>query len=819
MNIHSIRAKITAVTIAAILTTVAAVFIAIISTVQVENDRRTAELMELITNDTAKSVERYLDSIQQSVEATASMADASLDSSVLIRTGAAGEYTKPEDRTQAQNTELDTYLEEYCERLQESFGSFADRTYGASSYFYCISPDVSSRVHGFYYSRAGKTGFTENAPINAGRLDSGDDRNVWYYTPVTRGRPSWVGPYRSTDIENTWLCSYVVPVYKAGTLIGVMGLDIPVDTLVSQLSEVKVYDTGHACLLDDNGRVIYHPDFGFGTVPGEDGKTFSKEQLSGRSSGGEPVLYTQDGKEHQMAYTTLSNGMKLVITAPAKEISASWDHLIRMIIIITLALMALFATVAFLVMGHVTRPLGDLTEASERLEAGDYDVELAYDKNDELGVLTRSFTSMRDKQKQAIEDLNKRLYSDALTGQPNMRFFFSLAGIEKKRLADEGKEAAMLYIDLIGMKHFNHQFGFEAGDELLCEIGNLVEAYFGRNCMCRYGDDHFAAITDEEGVEERIGLLLDACERANGGNSLPVSVGIYPYSLGDVGVSIACDRAKYASDTHRGAYVSGVYRFDSGMLDRVENTRYIISRFDRALEEGWIKVYYQPIVRAADGVLCDMEALSRWTDPEKGFMSPGEFIPVLENSRLIYKLDLYVLDRIIEKIKMQEARGETAVPHSVNLSRSDFDSCDIVEEIRRRVDDAGLPRDMITIEVTESMVGDDFEFIKARVLRFQELGFKVWMDDFGSGYSSLDVLQDIRFDLLKLDMRFLKRMDEGEESRIILKEMAEMAAGLGMETICEGVETKEHAEFLRDIGVTKLQGYFFGKPEPYEPVV
>ena len=170
-------------------------------------------------------------------------------------------------------------------------------------------------------------------------------------------------------------------------------------------------------------------------------------------------------------------------------------------------------------------------------------------------------------------------------------------------------------------------------------------------------------------------------------------------------------------------------------------------------------------------------------------------------------------------MKRQAADGLAVVPHSLNLSRSDFESCDIVEEICRRMDDAGIARDRLTIEITESMIGSDFEFMKEQVLRFQKEGFNVWMDDFGSGYSSLVMLQDIHFDLLKFDMLFLRRLDEGEESRIILREMSQMAIELGTETICEGVETKEQADFLMDIGVTKLQGYYFSRPVPYEEVL
>ena len=200
-------------------------------------------------------------------------------------------------------------------------------------------------------------------------------------------------------------------------------------------------------------------------------------------------------------------------------------------------------------------------------------------------------------------------------------------------------------------------------------------------------------------------------------------------------------------------------------------------------------------------------------------LPPSKFIPVLEEARLIYKLDLYVLDRVLEKMLAQKEAGLELVPQSLNLSRSDFDSCDIVEEICRRIDAAGIPRKMLSIEITESIVGSDFDFMKEQILRFKDLGFPVWMDDFGSGYSSLDVLQEIRFDLIKLDMRFLKRFHEGDESRIIITELVRMASGLGMEIIAEGVETKEQVDFLKEIGCTKLQGFYYGKAISFEELL
>jgi len=255
------------------------------------------------------------------------------------------------------------------------------------------------------------------------------------------------------------------------------------------------------------------------------------------------------------------------------------------------------------------------------------------------------------------------------------------------------------------------------------------------------------------------------------------------------------------------------------LSEEATNRQYIIENIDRALEGKWIQVYVQPIIRAVNERVCDVEALARWFDPEMGVLSPASFIPALEEAGLIYKLDLYMIDRVLELIQAQMAEGFTVVPHSVNLSRSDFDACDIVEEIRRRVDDAGICRDRITIEITESVIGSDFEFMKAQVERFQKLGFAVWMDDFGSGYSSVDVLQSIRFDLLKFDMSFMRKLDEGEGGKIILTELMKMAASLGMDTVCEGVETEAQARFLQEIGCSKLQGYYYSRPISFDAIL
>ncbi len=816
---HSLRFKITAITIAAILTTVLCVFIASRSALQSGNDQNSVEMMNLIGQNTKKSVEQYTESVEQTIKTLSHIAADLLDPVVLAENGAIGQDPDRTGRTTEQQETLDAYLKQHCARVEENFTGFAAHTHGVIGYYYCINPDISEKEHGFFYSKAGKTGFVAQEPLNAADLDPEDAlHNIWYFTTVKRGRPSWIDPYKSL-YSDLWLVSYTIPIYKSGTLIGVVGMDMPIETMVKQVSSIRVYQTGFASLVDADGHILYHPELEPGTQVDFSDYSISEEMLKRGDSGDTLLRYTRNGEERLLSFCTLVNDMKLFVVAPVGEINAVWSRVARNDTIVTLFIILVFVILSLLIMSYITRPLRQLTDASRRLADADYNVELDYKGKNEIGSLTEAFNRMRDQIRHYIDDLNHQIYTDKLTGLPNMRHFFRLAKAEKERLLGENKDPAMLYFDIIGMKNVNRQYGFETGDRLICRFAELLSRQFGEDKVCRFSGDHFAAVASEDHAEEQIRALFLECEKAGTERGLAVRAGIYPYRLEDTDVSTACDRAKHACDMNRGALTSCFSVYDEEMLKTVEIYRHIVHNIDKALSENWIQVYYQPIVRTANNKVCDEEALSRWIDPVKGFLSPTVFIPALEESRQIHKLDLYVLEQILAKLKRQEEEGLYLVPQSVNLSRVDFDSCDIVEEIRSRVDAAGMARSLITIEITESVIGSDFDFMKQQVLRFQELGFQVWMDDFGSGYSSLDVLKNIRFDLLKFDMRFMDGFDEGDEGKVILSELAKMALGLGVESICEGVEKEEQVEFLREIGVTKIQGYYYGKPIPFEEIL
>ena len=410
-------------------------------------------------------------------------------------------------------------------------------------------------------------------------------------------------------------------------------------------------------------------------------------------------------------------------------------------------------------------------------------------------------------------------YYDYMTGLPNMAYFYELAEAGRQRMREQKTDSAILFFDLTGLKRFNRWHGFAEGDRLLRAVAAILAKHFSSENCARFAQDHFAAFAPEAGLQDRLDAVIADCTGINEGKTLPLRIGIYPDRIETVQIDVACDRARLAANVRKKSKESYYSFFEMEMLAEEKNRQEIIDNLDKAIEEGWIQVYYQPIVRSTNGKVCDVEALARWNDPVRDLLMPSAFIPVLEDAMLIPKLDLCIVKQVLKDIKAVEAASNRAIPVSINFSRADFEACDLVKEICALVDEAHVDRKLLHIEITESIVGIDFEYMKEQVERFRAQGFQVWMDDFGSGYSSLDVLQSIKFDLIKFDMGFMRRLDEGEEGKIILTDMMKMATSLGVDTVCEGVETEEQVRFLQEIGCAKLQGYYFMKPGLPEHVI
>ena len=234
-----------------------------------------------------------------------------------------------------------------------------------------------------------------------------------------------------------------------------------------------------------------------------------------------------------------------------------------------------------------------------------------------------------------------------------------------------------------------------------------------------------------------------------------------------------------------------------------------ISRLEDAIKNGQIKAYYQPLIRSISGKICGAEALARWEDPEHGTVSPDDFVPQLEEQRIIHKLDLAMVENICRFYQRLKACGRE-LPFTINLSRIDFMETDMFQAITEILDRYEVPVSAIHIEITESTLFGDAELTRRLFDQFHDAGFEIWMDDFGSGYSSLNVLKDYEFDVLKIDMSILQKFDV--RSRKILCSIINMSKNLGIHTLAEGVEAEEQLTFLKDAGCEVIQGYYFARP-------
>lgn len=400
---------------------------------------------------------------------------------------------------------------------------------------------------------------------------------------------------------------------------------------------------------------------------------------------------------------------------------------------------------------------------------------------------------------------------DSLTGLARRRYFLDLAKTGVVRILSDSKTPAVIAFDLVGMKLFNSTYGMDEGDRLLSSFAKLLSDNFGLERCSRFGEDHFYAYTSTDNLETHIHKLIKELPTINEGKSLPVRIGIAKYEP-DISIEIIFDRAKAASDTLSSS-VDSMYAWYDDNISRIQSRKnYVLSKIDKAISEGWIEPYYQPIIRTYSENICGFEALARWIDPEKGIISPGDFIPILENGGASYKLDMHIAKRVISAQQQRLRLGLPVVPISINISRSDFESCDPVDIISTTCDNMGVRKSLIAIEITETAAMSDQGVIRDAINRFHEAGFEVYMDDFGSGYSSLNILKDFDFDELKIDMGFLKNFDE--KSKTIISMAVKMAKNLGIHTLAEGVETKEHVEFLKSVGCERIQGYYYGRPMP-----
>lgn len=405
---------------------------------------------------------------------------------------------------------------------------------------------------------------------------------------------------------------------------------------------------------------------------------------------------------------------------------------------------------------------------------------------------------------------------DRLTGLPNRDGFYQRAS--KYVARNDVADLSAVYMRVINFGSYSIRNGSIAGDKVLKQIGESLRSMVATNVVGRFeSSGGFVALTqtaDVEGMLEAINRGLPTAGEADG---LMLKGGYCPL-LGQATFEDAMVRSRYALEDIRYAGHAYSRLFDQGLESLYNRSTYVVEHLDDAIARGEIRAYAQSIVRVLTGMICEVEILARWESEEYGFLRPDEFVPALERRQLIHRLDAEVVRLACKQWSEASAKGIN-VPFGINLSRLDFELCDMFEVVTSAMRQYNVPVDQLHIEVTESALAHSSHKLDEGISRFRQAGFKLYLDDFGSGYSSLQVLEGTSFDVVKLDMSLLREVEENERARVIVADAISMVKRLNLQTLCEGVETYDQYLFLQAVGCEKAQGYYFGKPMRHEEIM
>ena len=463
---HSIKTRLTAMTVCVVVIVMVIATAFGVKAIRDIGNHNADQTMLLLCQTGQKDLDYYFQNVESSVKTVAAFVQSDLDGA------------EDED------------LQAHIDRVSDVFQKLAYNTNGVLTYYYRIDPEVSRNVKGFWYINTDGEGFKEHEVTDITAYDTSDTSTlVWFTVPKATGKGVWLPPYITENL-GARVISYNVPIYYDAQFIGVIGIEIDYSTMAEVVNHITLYENGYAFLNDDEGSIIYHPHMDVTTM-----ETLPQVP-SGLLSNDKFIRYFYDGVEKRAVWLSLSNGMRLVVTTPVQEINAAWHKWITEIAIVFAVLLVACVVPAATFSRRITKPLQKLTRAAEEISEGNYDTELEYDRQDEVGILTASFKKLVTELKIYIKNLNDMAYIDALTGIGNRH------ALRRDYNSYQGHEVTVAMMDLDNFKLINDTYGHEEGDRVLREVGKLLSDTFGKEYCYRYGGDEFLLIVPDISISE-----------------------------------------------------------------------------------------------------------------------------------------------------------------------------------------------------------------------------------------------------------------------------------------------------------------------------
>ncbi len=479
---HSLRTEITFTMLCVILASLVVTTLLSAVFIRTTESHKSDRLLQMLCASGQRSLDYYFDSVQNSVTKVTTFAEEDLDSV---------------------NSEEE--LAAHIERIREYFCMTASKTKGVLTYYYRIDPSVSSEIKGFWYIDLNGHGFEEHEVTDITQYDVEDtSKLVWFTVPKHEGKPIWLPPY-ITDNLDVRVISYDAPVYWKGQFIGVIGIEVDYSTMAEEINSIRLYDNGYAFLCDADGNLFYHPHIDVADL--SSGSEFEFPYREGDEN--KVIRYAYRGEKKEAVWCTLSNGLRLSVTVPVSETQGEWKGLIlnislgAVVVLIAASLFLMYYT------RRITKPLEQLTAAAEQIERGNYDLDLIYDEDDELGRLTRSFKDLSGTMKAHITDLHGQVFLDALTKVKNKGALSNRLD-EMQEAIDSGAQEQAFAIgvfDCDQLKLINDRYGHDKGDIYLKKAAHIICEVFKHSPVFRMGGDEFAVILENEDYMDRDALL------------------------------------------------------------------------------------------------------------------------------------------------------------------------------------------------------------------------------------------------------------------------------------------------------------------------
>ena len=484
-------------------------------------DRDAAKIMNLLCSEKMQEINGQLSRIEQSVKMLAVYTTNQLESVERLKNDGA-------------------YRAHYTEQLETIAINQANNTEGAAAVYIRFSPDLAPPTSGLFWSKTALNGsFERQTPTDFSSYSPTDVEHVgWYYLPVKNGKATWMEPYFNQNID-VYMISYVIPLYRENQVVGVVGMDIDFHLLTESVAKMPIYDSGYGFLANAQGQVMDHPRLPFSAnLASKDASLRNlAEELDNGASGSSLFTYRWQNEAKKMAFRTLNNGMRLVITAPVAEIDAAKNALIGRIIWATLFISLIAIVLTFYLTGKVVRPLKELNDAARKIAEGDLSVTITHSTKDEVGDLADSFQKTVNHLQEYITYINTLAYRDALTGVKNKTAYEDMVQRMEERMRFDWPQFAVVVFDLNNLKMVNDQYGHDFGNMLIINACKIICATFQNSPVYRIGGDEFVVLLENSDyahypllLEKLAQNIADFNDSAHMGSKISIARGVAVYN-------------------------------------------------------------------------------------------------------------------------------------------------------------------------------------------------------------------------------------------------------------------------------------------------